>query len=172
MDGAAADAAARAHKRDAAVHRTHPARSRPGSCILVLTQELLGREDPTLTDELLAEAPGIFNWSLEGLDRLHARGYFNQPDLRGGAPPPEDLASPVGAFVRDRCTTGPALKVRKDELWAAWKTWCHDEGKASAGTKAVFIRDLRAALPGIGTGRPVVDGKRVQVVTGITVGSP
>ncbi len=47
--------------------------------ILVLTRSFFGEEDPTLTDALLAEAPGIFNWCLDGLDRLNARGYFQQP---------------------------------------------------------------------------------------------
>ena len=32
-----------------------------------------------MTDELLTEAPSIFNWALEGLDRLNDRGYFKNP---------------------------------------------------------------------------------------------
>ncbi|MCH7779836.1 MAG: hypothetical protein IH848_03245 [Acidobacteria bacterium] len=36
----------------------------------MLTKSFLGREDPALTGKLLAESSGIFNWALEGLDRL------------------------------------------------------------------------------------------------------
>jgi putative DNA primase/helicase len=61
----------------------------------------------------------------------------------------EDLASPVGAFVRDMCVLGPACEVGKDELWAAWKQWCIEEGRERPGTKAVFARDLRATVPGL-----------------------
>jgi len=136
--------------------------------VLVLTTSFLGREDPRLTDELLAEAPGIFNWCLEGLDRLNARGYFEQPTVSQAAMQRlEDLASPVSAFVRDRCIVDPTREVDKDALWTAWKDWCLGEGKDRAGTKAVFFRDLHAAYPGLRAIRPLVDGKRVHVYVGI-----
>jgi putative DNA primase/helicase len=141
--------------------------------VLVLTNSFLGREDPTLTDTLLREAPGIFNWALDGLDRLLARGYFEQPAVsRDAMQRLEDLASPVSAFVRDRCVIGPVHEVEKDVLWAAWKDWCIGEGKDRAGTKAVFYRDLHAAYPGLRATRPEVDGKRVQVYVGIDLRSP
>ena len=121
--------------------------------ILVLTNSFYGREDPRLTDKLLEEAPGIFNWALDGLDRLNERGHFVQPRVGEEALRQlEDLASPVSAFVRDRCRVAPDSTVDKDELWKAWKEWCDEEG-ARPGTKAVFVRDLRAAFPGIQPGR-------------------
>jgi phage/plasmid-associated DNA primase len=36
--------------------------------VFVLTRSFYGREDPTLTEALLLEAPSIFNWALAGLD--------------------------------------------------------------------------------------------------------
>lgn len=45
--------------------------------LLNLTQSFLGREDTTLTDRLMTELPGIFNWALDGLDRLQKRGRFH-----------------------------------------------------------------------------------------------
>jgi putative DNA primase/helicase len=141
--------------------------------VLVLTRSFLGQEDPTLTDTLLQDAPGIFNWALDGLDRLLARGYFEQPAVsRDAMQRLEDLASPVSAFVRDRCVIGPTHEVEKDVLWAAWKDWCVGEGKDRAGTKAVFYRDLHAAYPGLRATRPEVDGKRVHVYIGIDLRSP
>jgi putative DNA primase/helicase len=93
--------------------------------VLVLTNTFLGREDPALTDTLLAESPGIFNWALDGLDRLLARGYFEQPAVsRDAMQRLEDLASPVSAFVRDCCVIDPIREIAKDDLWAAWKDWC------------------------------------------------
>ena len=138
--------------------------------ILVLTNSFYGREDPTLTDQLLLEAPGIFNWCLEGLDRLVDRGHFEQPEAAASALQHlEDLASPVNAFVRDRCRVGSDLAVAKDDLWAAWKDWCSNEG-AHPGTKSVFVRDLRAAVPGATPQRPRrPDGTREQVITGLSL---
>ncbi len=118
--------------------------------MLILTTRFYGRENPRLTDELLAEAPGIFNWALAGLDRLHERGYFLAPDsAREAQRHLEDLASPAAAFVRDLCVVGPAFEVSKDDLWDSWKAWCQDEGRDRPGTKAVFARDLRATVPGL-----------------------
>jgi putative DNA primase/helicase len=53
---------------------------------------------------LVGAGPGILNWALAGLDRLNKRGYLLQP-ASGCATvrKMEDLASPVGAFVRERC---------------------------------------------------------------------
>jgi putative DNA primase/helicase len=105
----------------------------------LLRESFYGRENPALMRELLEEAPGIFNWALEGLDRLRQRGYFVTPSAaREAQRHLEDLASPVGAFVRDRCAVGPAFEIDKDALWGAWKAWCLDEGRDRPGTKAVF----------------------------------
>jgi putative DNA primase/helicase len=118
--------------------------------LLVMRDSFYGREDPRLTDALLAEAPAIFNWALEGLDRLLDRGHFSQPEsAREALRHLEDLSSPIGAFVRDSCEVGPGFEVGKDRLFQAWKAWCESEGRDRPGSKAVFTRDLRAAVPGL-----------------------
>jgi putative DNA primase/helicase len=141
--------------------------------VLVLTRSFLGREDPTLTDTLLEQAPGIFNWALDGLDRLLARGYFEQPAVsRDAMQRLEDLASPVSAFVRDRCIVDPVREVDKDLLWGDWKDWCVGEGKDRAGTKAVFYRDLHAAYPGLTERKLRVGDRRVRMYEGIGLRDP
>jgi putative DNA primase/helicase len=141
--------------------------------LLVLDRSWYGREDPTLTDQLLGEASGILTWALEGLDRLTQRGHFDQPpSAREALRRLEDLGAPVGAFVRDRCVVGTGRQVGKDVLWAAWKAWCTDEGRSTPGTKAVFGRDLSAAFPGIKATRPRIDGERVHLYEGICLRAP
>jgi phage/plasmid-associated DNA primase len=56
----------------------------------------------------------------------------------------QDLASPVGAFVRDRCEIDAGHEIPVDELWEAWKSWAEDNGH-NKSTKQRFGRDLRAA---------------------------
>ncbi len=134
----------------------------------VLTRSFYGQENPALTLELLEESAGIFNWALEGLDRLRERGYFAVPgSAREAQRNLEDLASPVGAFVRDLCAAGPAFEVDKDELWAAWKTWCTDEGRDKPGTKAVFARDLHTTVPSLVSIRPRDGDTRSHAYRGI-----
>src|SRR5690606_10348188 len=48
--------------------------------IFTMLKSFYGREDPTLSERLLEELPGILNWSLTGLKRLLKRGYFVQPE--------------------------------------------------------------------------------------------
>jgi putative DNA primase/helicase len=138
--------------------------------LLTLQRSFYGKEDVTLTKKLTAEATGILNWALEGLDRLNDRGAFLVPTSAAEALRQlEDLSSPVGAFVRDRCIVGPAHEEDKDVLWSEWKSWCDEEGRARPGTKAVFLRDLRAAVPGVQTIRPRIDGKQVYRLQGLAI---
>ena len=48
--------------------------------VLVLIHSFYGREDLGLTDRLLTELPGIFNWTIAGWQRLSERGHFAQPN--------------------------------------------------------------------------------------------
>jgi putative DNA primase/helicase len=138
----------------------------------VLTKSFYERENTALTDELLEEASSIFNWALAGLDRLRERGRFITPASAAAALRHlEDLSSPVGAFIRDRCTTGPDLVISKAELWTAWKTWCEDEGM-SPGTKANLLKDVYAAVPSARPTKPrdEDDGEaRVPSVAGLAL---
>ena len=122
--------------------------------LLQFDRSFYGHENPTLTDELLEERPGILNWALDGFERLVARGRFVQPDsAKEALREMEDLGSPMAAFVRDRCTLGPH-EVSVDALYEHWKIWCTENGRDRPGTKQTFGRDLRAAVPGLRIRQP------------------
>jgi putative DNA primase/helicase len=117
--------------------------------ILQLARSFFGEEDPTLTDRLTTELPGILLWAIAGWIRLNARGHFVQPSSGEDAIQDlEDLASPTRPFVREWCTTLPELRVAVDTLYAAWEMWCKQNGR-QVGTKQMFGRDLKTAVPGI-----------------------
>lgn len=118
--------------------------------VLRLTRSFYGNEDSKLTDKLLEERPGILLWAIEGLRRLRARGRFLQPASAAEAIQDlEDLASPVGAFVRERCVVGVGRRVDVEPLFNAWKRWCEAEGRSTPGTRQKFGRDLTAAVAGV-----------------------
>lgn len=118
--------------------------------ILQLKNSFLGREDPQLTRTLLTELPGILKWSLDGLDRLRARGHFVPPASSQEAMSDlEDLASPVAAFVRECCVVGPAHRAPLQALYTAWTGWCSRGGVTHTTTRQTFGRDLQAAEPRI-----------------------
>lgn len=118
--------------------------------IATLKQSFFGQEDHNLERDLLTEIPGILCWACEGLARLRVRGRLRQPEsAMAEVRALDDLSSPVGAFLRECCILGAGQWVLCDDLWAAWKDWCKDQGRDAVGTKATFGRDLAAAAPGV-----------------------
>jgi putative DNA primase/helicase len=136
--------------------------------VLVLMQSFYGREDPALTARLLTELPGILNWSLHGYRRLRQRGYFIQPaSAREAIEDLEVLASPIKAFLNDRCHVKAGLTVPVELLYQSWKVWCDGVGRKEAGTKQTFGRDLKAAVPGLRTTQPRDGDSRHRSYEGI-----
>ncbi|MCA8975203.1 MAG: hypothetical protein KDC98_10800 [Planctomycetes bacterium] len=131
--------------------------------VLRLTQSFYGKEDTGLTQALLAELPGILRWAIAGWHRLRERGHFLEPESsRSAIQDIEDLSSPVGAFVRERCVVGQGHRVACTDLFDAWVAWCRQDGRTGHSTKQTFGRDLTAAFPGVsrrrGTSTAFYDG--------------
>jgi putative DNA primase/helicase len=137
--------------------------------ILRLVNSFYGREDQGLTDRLLTELPGILNWAIAGLQRLRTRGYLVQPASATEAVQElEDLSSPIGAFIRERCEVGPGCSADPTSLFEAWGHWCKTQGRDHPGTLQTFGRDLRAALPTLSMSQPRLDSaRRARIYQGI-----
>jgi putative DNA primase/helicase len=139
--------------------------------LLLTTRSWLGKEDRTLEPALMTELPGILNFALAGLHRLMFEndGKFTR---YAGADQAiahmRDLASPVGAFVREMCVVEYGAEVGSDELYQAYKEWCA-AGEFPKSPKTHFGRDLMAACPGVKKTRPWIagGGKRPHVYVGI-----
>ncbi|OBI77012.1 hypothetical protein A5663_02460 [Mycobacterium sp. E740] len=135
--------------------------------ILQMTKSFLGREDRALDRRLRGELPGILVWALQGLDRLVRSGRFTVPSSSDDATNlMMDLASPVSAFVRERCRRGPSEDVSRDVLYDAWKAWAEESGHR-AGAKSTFGRDIRAVVPEVKVTQPTIGATRVRKYVGI-----
>ena len=135
--------------------------------ILKMTESFLGREDHELDTKLRDELGAILVWALEGLDRLTRKGRFTEPQSsRDAAALMMDLASPVSAFVRERCVRDPDAIVARDELYAAWRTWALDNGH-QPGANSTFGRDPRAVVPEVRDFRRRVGGRQIHTYTHI-----
>jgi len=122
--------------------------------VLLLKESFYGKEDRGLTERLLGELPGILNWAIAGNERLRHRGHFVQPSSAEEAIQDlEDLGSPIGAFLRERCIVEKGRWVVCARLFDEWKQWCEAQGRGSVGTVQTFGRDLRAMVPGIQVSR-------------------
>jgi P4 family phage/plasmid primase-like protien len=119
-------------------------------CVLKLTKSFFGAENVNLTNDLLTELPGILKWAVEGARMLRRQGRFTVPaSTQAAVADIEDLSSPVGAFVRERCIVGTGLRILCRDLFQAWVSWCIADGRHDQKTQQLFGRDLAAAVPGI-----------------------
>jgi len=110
--------------------------------LLLLSRSWLGREDHDLECAIQAELPGTLNWALDGLERLTSNdGRFTRFVAADEAIiTMRDLASPVAAFVRERCEIGPDKEIRVDDLYVSYKRWAEDSGHVKVA-KHTFGRD-------------------------------
>ena len=140
--------------------------------VLTMTRSFYGKEDHGLTDRLLAELPGIFNWAVIGWRRLAERGHFLMPASSAEAMQDiESLSSPILAFLRVACVVEAGATVPCQELFDRWRSWCAAQGRDNPGTTQSFGRDLRAAVPGLSVERPGSDGARVRTYCGVGLAS-
>jgi putative DNA primase/helicase len=143
-----------------------------GRLVVLPTKESwLGKEDLDLERKLRGELSGILNWSLDGLERL-TNGNKNQFTQLKAAEEAittmRDLASPVGAFVRDTYTLKPGSEIKVDTVYTAYGNWC-TVGGYSKSDKSKFGRDLLAAFPSVQRIRPRDGDKRYYVYTGLAL---
>lgn len=136
---------------------------------LHFTQSFAGREDIGLSERLLTEMPGILLWAIEGLRRLETQGRFTVPAASAAIDDEVRLASsPHAVFAAEGCVVDPASRVELDHLWTVWERWCAGEG-ATPGDRRWFTRNLKDALPGVGTARTETAGVKTKWVTGLRI---
>jgi putative DNA primase/helicase len=136
--------------------------------LLQLKRSWLGEENRELLEALTDELPGILRWALNGAQRLRAHGRFSQPEsARAALKEFGHATSSINAFLAECAVVHPEARVRRDDLFAAWKEWCTEQGIEKPGTQEQLGRNLRAALPELETTQPSVDGARVRFYVGL-----
>lgn len=89
------------------------------------------------------EMPGVLNRAIEGLQRLRARGDFEEPDACEAAKADWlAQANPLAGFVGERCEESPAAVVPMAAMYASFRAWAGDAGIRSIPSKAVVSSNL------------------------------
>jgi len=141
--------------------------------ILRFTRSFYGQEDIGLFDRLRPELPGILRWAITGWERLNRRGRFVQPrSARELVATMDELASPIAAFLSDRCLIEPDGICSVASIYESWRSWCHEHGRDAVGDGHSFGRDLHAAIPGLTTVRPRTPSGRIRQYLGIRLRTP
>ncbi|MFN8815520.1 MAG: phage/plasmid primase, P4 family [Pseudomonadota bacterium] len=123
--------------------------------------------DPTLPEQLKAEATGILLWALVGLRRVRTAGGLLQPEE--GRRMLEQMRrnmSPVRAFVDDWCVLGPGESCDCAVLRDGFGVYCERELGTDRWSAPAFGRALMAAVGGVQHDREGT-GERAWVYTGI-----
>ena len=139
--------------------------------LMLLGRSWLGKEDLTLEPALRGELTGILNWALDGLQRLTVTNnnvFTRLLSAEDAIITMRDLASPVGAFIREQCVIEAGLEIRCEDIYRAYKQWAEDNGH-SRKTSQTFGRDLRAVVPAISVRRLGERGDRHRFYVGVDI---
>ena len=142
--------------------------------IFKLTESFLGREDVGLFDQRIRpELPGILLWAIVGWKQLRDRGRLIQPmSAQSLVRDMADLSSPIGAFLKDRCTVGPGKKVLTSVLFNEWRGWCESRGDRDCGNVAQLGRKLRAVIPSLDTREIRTEAGKPRHFIGLELADP
>lgn len=106
---------------------------------IVFNRSFSGQEDRGLRNRLLREVPGITNWSLEGYQRLKARGRFELPQAsRDLLARMAVVFSHLGSFVDDCLILDDEAMVSNADLYSVYLVWATGQGVRRPMTKSQF----------------------------------
>lgn len=136
--------------------------------VLNMPNSWLGREDLHLGEKLAAELRGILRWAAEGWVRLRKQGMRFTQSAASESHHRElaDLSSPIKAFVRQACETGPEFVTEIQVLFKAWQRW-NQQRRREVPPAQTFGRDLKTAFPTVTVGQARNAGTRARVYRGI-----
>lgn len=95
-------------------------------------------QNKNLRNELLNDLPGILNWAIQGLHRLHKRGRFEDCDfMRDAIEELREDSNPIDLFFKEHIEVGFGSEIEKGFLYDKYKQWS-EESKQYILSKAKF----------------------------------
>jgi len=90
----------------------------------------LDEQKPDLLQELKKEVPGIFNWSLEGLERLSQQKWIMTKSayMENCHNEFKRATNPLQLFIEEECVVEGNATVDSNELRSCYKQYCEDKG--------------------------------------------
>jgi P4 family phage/plasmid primase-like protien len=105
------------------------------------------QKDRKLTEKLLGELPGIFNWAIEGLRRLQQRGAFAHSAVCNAALDVHRAESnPARVFLTEQYQVARDAFTRSDDLYTEYAVWSRDNGH-SLLNGSQFGQEVKRAFP-------------------------
>ncbi|MFF4795497.1 phage/plasmid primase, P4 family [Streptomyces sp. NPDC001276] len=101
------------------------------------------RKIDNLADILVTEeGPGILSWLIDGARRyLAGDRHLTGPErVRIATTAYAETEDHTGRFYEERCHLAPDLRAEQTALYAAYKTWCQNEGAPVVSSRAFAAR--------------------------------
>jgi putative DNA primase/helicase len=99
---------------------------------------------PNLKEQLIDELPGIFNWAIEGLMRLRARGDFEVPSqVKTLNEKYQKESNIIRLFVEENCEVGSTYSVQSADIYQRFKEWCFLNNYKAHSSRG-FKREMEA----------------------------
>ncbi|WP_225102383.1 phage/plasmid primase, P4 family [Streptomyces sp. CoH27] len=101
------------------------------------------RKIDNLADILVSEeGPGILNWLVTGARRyLAGERQLSGPErVRIATTAYAETEDYTGRFLSESCRIEPAMRAEQARLYAAYKTWCQNEGAQAMSSRAFAAR--------------------------------
>lgn len=87
------------------------------------------RRDKNLKQKLLAEAPGILHWMLNGCAEWQRVGLAPPDAVVAATKSYRQEMDILSNFLEERCETSPDSRVGNTDLYKAFCAWCEDVGE-------------------------------------------
>ena len=114
------------------------------------------------------ELPGILNWALAGLCRLHRQGHFTASRVCEAAKAEHrELCNPHRQFLDEHVRAAPGAQLKTAELFAAYVEWCRQH-RYMALSDGNFGLELRKVFRAVGKVRVRGGNERYNVYQGVT----
>jgi len=120
------------------------------------------RQNPRLVDELCCELPAIFNWAVEGLQKLKAAGRFIEPKSCIAATEQyrRDV-NPARTFLLENFTTSLGFdSIVCKELYDSYVNWCFENGYRPMNASNLG-KEVKRAFPNVEKTYSQNGGKRI-----------
>jgi len=98
------------------------------------------RQDKHLEQKLMAEAPGILNWLLEGVRRWRAEGLKAPNVVVNATDEYRAEMDAIGDFLRDRCVMTADVSIKARELFKCYQDWCDDNNERACTERFFGLR--------------------------------
>ena len=98
--------------------------------------------------EQSGELSGIFNWAVDGLKRLRARGHFHEAAacIQAKAEFKRD-SNPAATFLKENCRVNEQTDTGSKMLYEAYGEWCQENGHGRKLASNNFAKEVRRCFP-------------------------